>query len=68
MSLPRIWRECRGLARRDGETVVAVLAHTYDLASWRMRLKIRAALAICRRYGRFIGSREVLDKAREAGI
>lgn len=68
MSLPRIWSECRRLARREGETAVAVLAHTYDLASWRMRLKIRAALAICRRYGNFVSPREIMAKARESGI
>jgi len=33
-----------------------------------MRLKIRAALAICKMYGGFIGSREVLEKIKEAGI
>jgi hypothetical protein len=67
-SLPQIWQACRRLARREGHTVVAVLAHTYDFASWRMRLKIRAALAICTLYGSFIGSREVLEKIKEAGI
>lgn len=67
-SLLHIWKTCRRLGRRGGETVVAVLAHTYDFASWKMRLKIRAALAICKMYGRFIGTREVLEKVREAGI
>jgi hypothetical protein len=67
-SLPAIWKTCRRLSRREGETVVAVLAHTYDFASWRMRLKIRAALAICRLYGRFINSREVLEKLEGAGL
>lgn len=65
-SLLQIWSACRRLSRQEGETVVAVLAHTYDFTSWKMRLKIRAALAICRRYGRFIGSREVLEKIGEA--
>jgi hypothetical protein len=67
-SLPQIWQACRRLARREGHTIVAVLAHTYDFASWKMRLKIRAALAICTLYGSFIGSREVLEKIKEAGI
>lgn len=65
-SLLQIWKNCRRLSRREGETVVSVLAHTYDFPSWRMRLKIRAALAICRAYGSFIGTREVLEKAKGA--
>jgi hypothetical protein len=67
-SLLGVWKTCRALARREGETMVAVLAHTYDFASWKMRLKIRAALAVCRLYGNFISVREALRKAGEAGI
>jgi hypothetical protein len=67
-SLLHIWNTCRRLSGRKEEIVVSVLAHTYDFASWKMRLKIRAALAICKMYGRFIGTREVLEKIKEAGI
>jgi hypothetical protein len=67
-SLLSILNTCRRLARREGDTVVSVLAHTYDFASWKMRLKINAALFICKLYGRFISSREALEIIKEAGL
>jgi len=67
-SLPHIWRTCRALKNRRKETIVAVLAHTYDFASWKMRLKIRAALFICRLYGNFIGITQALEKIRGMGL
>ncbi len=67
-SLLTILKNCRRLSSRGGETIVAVLAHTYDFASWKMRLKIKAALFICKRYGAFISSREALEKIKGAGL
>ncbi len=67
-SLWSIWSTCRRLKRSGGTVIVSVLAHTYDFASWKMRLKIRAALFICKMHGSFIGSDEVLEKVRETGL
>lgn len=67
-SLFSVWRTCRRLKRDGGTVIVSVLAHTYDFASWKMRLKIRAALLICKMYGRFISSDEALEKIKEMGL
>lgn len=67
-SLLRIWQTCRTLKKRREEIIVAVLAHTYDFASWKMRLKIRAALLICRLHGNFIGVEQALEKIRGMGL
>ncbi|MBU2574455.1 MAG: hypothetical protein KKH28_10305 [Elusimicrobia bacterium] len=67
-SLLSIWRTCSRLKRRGETVIVSVLAHTYDFASWKMRLKIRAALLICKMHGSFISSAEALEKIKEMGL
>jgi len=67
-SLLGIWKTCRRLAAEEGTVIVSVLAHTYDFASWKMRVKIKAALAICKMYGRFLSCDEALAKIKEIGL
>ncbi len=61
-SLLSIWRKAGRLKRQEGTTVVSVLAHTYDFGSWKMRLKMKLALLILKRYGMFINAKEALEK------
>ncbi len=67
-SLRDIWMVARHLARKEraieGNMIVSLLTHTYEFSSWWKRLKIRAALFICSRYGGFISDKEVLDIIR----
>lgn len=67
-SLWAIWKKCRDLAASGEETIVTVLAHTYDFSSWKMRLKIRAALEICKAYGTFLNPAGALKKIKELGL
>lgn len=67
-SLWAIWKKCRELASSDGDTLVTVLAHTYDFSSLKMRLKIRAALEICKHFGTFLNPAEALKKIKELGL
>ena len=64
-SLLDIWMVARHLARKErvieGNIIVSLLTHTYELSSWWKRLKIRTALFICSRYGSFISDKEALD-------
>jgi hypothetical protein len=46
------------------EVVVSVLAHTYDFSSLFMRLKLRLALTILKRYGTFIGADEAYQRIK----
>ncbi|MBN2057203.1 MAG: hypothetical protein JW782_00165 [Candidatus Saganbacteria bacterium] len=62
-SLWSIWQKARKIKRRPGKQIVSVLAHTYDFASWQMKLKIRLALLLLKRYGKFINCRQVLAEA-----
>jgi hypothetical protein len=56
----------RWKARAENEDViVSVLAHTYDFSSWWMRIKLKLALLILKRYGTFINAEEVLVKVRQ---
>lgn len=59
-SLLGIWKKARALSRRKEDVVVSVLAHSYDFASFGMRFKIRLALSILRKYGKFISAQEAL--------
>ncbi len=59
-SLLKIWKKARQFRRREGETILSVLAHSYDFDSLRMRLKIRLALSILKKCGKFISAREAL--------
>jgi hypothetical protein len=61
-SLWRIWGKARKLKKRKGDIIVSVLAHSYDFGSFLKRLKIKLALLILKRYGRFINAREALEK------
>ncbi|MDT8286774.1 MAG: hypothetical protein RQ748_06665 [Elusimicrobiales bacterium] len=67
-SLWTIWKRCRELAAAKEEVIVTVLAHTYDFSSWKMKLKIRAALEICKAYGTFVNPAEALKKIKELGL
>ena len=60
LSLWSIWQKARALKQKKGITLVSAMAHTYDFASARMRLKIKLALLILKTYGKFIGSKEAL--------
>lgn len=61
-SLWKIWGKARGFKKRKEDIIVSVLAHSYDFGSFLKRLKIKLALLILKRYGRFINAREVLEK------
>ncbi|MBL7070735.1 MAG: hypothetical protein ISS26_01000 [Candidatus Omnitrophica bacterium] len=67
-SLLDIWMVARRLARKErvigGNIIVSLLTHTYEFSSLWKRLKIRAALFICNRYGSFISDKEALDFIR----
>jgi len=63
-SLLSIWKKARLLHSQKGIQVFSVLAHTYDFTSIRMRLKIKLALLILRRYGKFINMKELLEILR----
>jgi len=67
-SLLSIWRKLRQLKKNKGTTIVSVLAHTYDFPNWKMCLKIKLALLLCKKYGKFIDSSEALQKIKELGL
>lgn len=56
----KIWKKARQFKRRGEKMIFSVLAHSYDFSSFKMRLKIRLALSILRKYGKFISAQEVL--------
>jgi len=63
-SLWNIWMVARHLAGKDrtskNDIMVSLLTHTYEFSSAWKRFRIRAALFICRFYGRFITDKEAL--------
>ena len=59
-SLWQIWRAARRLKKKEGVKILSVLAHTYDFTSFKMRVKLKLALLILRKYGRFINAEECL--------
>lgn len=65
MSLVRIWRAARLLAAKDrereGDTVVSVLTHTYEFASFWKTVRIALALALCKQFGTFVNDREAAE-------
>ncbi|OIO04746.1 MAG: hypothetical protein COX65_03575 [Elusimicrobia bacterium CG_4_10_14_0_2_um_filter_56_8] len=67
-SLFSVWQTCRRLKAAGGTIIVSVLAHTYDFTSWKMRLKIKTALMICKMYGSFINSGQALEKIKEMDL
>ncbi|MBU0671822.1 MAG: hypothetical protein KJ732_02205, partial [Candidatus Margulisbacteria bacterium] len=67
-SLLSIWKKLKALKKNKGTTIVSVLAHTYDFTNWKMRLKIKLALSLCKIYGKFIDSSEILQKIKELGL
>jgi hypothetical protein len=61
-SLLNIWKKARELRKRQGDTIVSVLAHSYDFKSSLMRIKMKLALLILKNYGKFINAEEALEK------
>jgi len=63
-SLTGIWKAARSLAakgkKEKKDIVVSALSHTYEFSSFFKRLKIKLALAICKRYGTFLNDKEVM--------
>ena len=59
-SLWSIWQKAKKLSKRKELQILSVMAHTYDFVSWPMRLKIKLALLILRKYGKFIGTKQAL--------
>jgi hypothetical protein len=64
-SLLDVWMVARHLGKKEraakGNIIVSLLTHTYEFSCWWKRLRIRAALFICSRYGSFINDKEALD-------
>jgi len=67
-SLFSIWQKARELKKQPGTTIVSVLAHTYDFTSFKMQVKIKLALLILKRYGKFIDTVQTLEKIKEIGL
>jgi hypothetical protein len=67
-SLWSIWKKARMLGKREGKQVLSVLAHLYDFKKPLMCLKIKLALLILRKYGRFVNAEEALDLIRKGGF
>lgn len=65
MSLWQIWQKARKLKKEKQDQILTVLAHTYDYTSFKMRLKLKLALLILKRYGKFVNAEEVLEKIEE---
>ena len=59
-SIFKIWRRARALRKRREDVIVSVLTHSYEFGSFMRRLKIKLALSILKKYGRFISAREAL--------
>lgn len=59
-SLWSIWRKARRMNNKKHCYVVSVMAHTYDFASLKMRLKLKLSLFILKVYGTFITPEEAL--------
>ena len=60
-SLRKIWRKAKELKKWEGKVIVSVLAHSYEFGSFTRRLKIKLALLILRKYGKFVSAKEVLQ-------
>ncbi len=60
LSLWQIWQKARELKKRQETQILSVMAHTYDYTSFKMRLKIKLALLILKRYGTFVSDKEAL--------
>lgn len=60
LSLWAIWQKARKLKKRPGLQIFSVLGHNYDFTSLRMRWKMKLALFILRKYGKFINVEEAL--------
>jgi len=64
-SLSDIWKVVRRLAKKDksskGNIIVSLLTHTYEFSSVWKRVRIKAALLVCRLYGSFINDKEALE-------
>jgi len=67
LSLWQIWKKARQLKKLKETQVLSVMAHTYDYKSFKMRLKIKLALLILKRYGKFINDKEALLIIKESG-
>jgi len=65
-SLFSIWKKARQLKNQAGTQIVSVLAHTYDYKSWSMKLKIKLALLILKKYGKFVNGQEALAMIKGA--
>ncbi|MFH1683322.1 MAG: hypothetical protein ABIA67_00420 [Candidatus Margulisiibacteriota bacterium] len=64
-SLWSIWRKARKLKKKKELQILSVMAHTYDFVSWKMRLKIKLALLILKKYGKFIDTVTALNIINE---
>lgn len=66
-SLWKIWNSAIAWKKRANQedVIVAVLAHTYDFKSFLMRFKIKLALLILKRYGKFVSAKEVSEIIKE---
>ncbi|NQT30090.1 MAG: hypothetical protein HQ596_05930 [Candidatus Saganbacteria bacterium] len=60
-SLFKIAKDAKKLKSKPGEVVVSVLTHSYEFSSWLKRLKIKLALLILKKYGKFINAYEALE-------
>lgn len=64
-SLSDIWKVARRLAKKDksskGNIIVALLTHTYEFSSVWKRVRMKAALLVCRLCGSFINDKEALE-------
>jgi len=64
-SLSDIWKVARCLAQKHksskGNIIVSLLTHTYEFSSVWKRVRIKAALLVCRLYGSFINDKEALE-------
>jgi len=70
-SLIGIWKAAKALAKKSSEEkkdiIVSVLSHTYEFSSLLKRIKIKLALVICTRYGKFINDKEVMEIVEKQG-
>lgn len=64
-SLFKIWQKAKKLAASPENTVVSVLTHSYEFGSFTKRQKIKIALLILSRYGKFVNGAEVADIIKE---
>ncbi|MFH1387205.1 MAG: hypothetical protein ABIH50_06035 [bacterium] len=60
----RIWRKALALKRKGGFQIVSVLTHSYEYNSFWRRVKIKLAILILKRYGSFVGAKEIEKLAK----